>query len=48
MKLLTLPYTIETDIWSQDFMDDMITEVLTHRGLMTPYGGMDLGQHWLR
>ena len=24
------------------------TAVLTHCGLMTPYGDIDLGQHWLR
>ena len=24
------------------------TQVLTRYGLMTPYGDMDLGQHWLR
>ena len=27
---------------------DMFEWSLTHCGLVTPYGGRDLGQHWLR
>ena len=28
------------------YRDDMMK--LTHRGPVTPYGNIDLGQHWLR
>ena len=27
---------------------DLVKQTLTHCGLVTPYGGRDLGQHWLR
>ena len=33
---------------SEDMLGEWYIQNLTHCGLMTPYGDIDLGQHWLR
>ena len=51
---LECPYTLDSSVtihWFMYFTNSSFTQPiakLTHCGLMTPYGGMDLGQHWLR
>ena len=39
-------------IWQEYDSDILVPNhnktVLTHRGLVAPYGDRDLGQHWLR
>ena len=44
-------YFIYEDIYPHIFFHKLtsaVTDILTHCGLVTPYGNTDLGQHWLR
>ena len=41
LSLINIDLTLSLDIW-------FLPVILTHCGLVMPYGDRDVGQHWLR